>query len=204
MKIFDNQINLFFISLTALLLTGTTIHAQEQETGYRRTTVRAGTGVGINAGQREIGVGFVYSVGIQKSYGKNHRIRLNPDLLLGSFRTYVFPTDTRDQLYKITSLALNIHFDLVKKENVSLVTTGGGFINYSRGLLGTGGWPEENNNSSEYFHSLYFGGNASIGIRIDSRKSRLVYEIRPFNLYFGNKGYILGFFMFGIDFKFKE
>lgn len=197
------SVKIFIAGLTFLLFTGTSIQAQEQETGYRRTTVRAGTGIGINAGQREIGVGFVYSVGMQKSYGKNHRIRLNPDLLLGSFRTYALPTDTRDQLYKITSLALNIHFDLVKKEGVSFVTSCGGLINYSRGLLGTGGFPEENNNSSEYFHSLYFGGNVSLGIRIDSPKTRLAYEIRPMNLYFGNNGFILGFLMFGIDFKFK-
>jgi hypothetical protein len=203
MKIFDTQINLFFVSLTVLLLTGITIYTQGQEIGYKRTSIKTGTGIGINAGQRETGVGLIYSVGLQKSYGKNHRLRLNPNILLGSFRTYALPTDTRDQLYKITSLALNIHFDLIKKGAVSFVTTCGGFINYSRGLLGTGGFPEENNNSSEYFHSLYFGGNVSIGIRIDS-KSKLTYEIRPINLYFGNKGFILGFLMFGIDFKFKE
>ncbi len=141
---------------------------------------------------------------MQKSYGENRRLRLNPNILLGSFRIYTFPTDTRDMMYKITSLEFNVHYDLVKKDGVSMVTTGGGFMNYSRGLLGTGGFPEENNNSSEYFHSVYFGGSASVGIRIDAKKSRLAYEIRPFNLYFGNKGYILWFFMFGIDFKFKE
>lgn len=204
MKIIDTKINLFVLSLTILLLTGTTIYAQGQEIAYRRTTIKTGSGISINEGQREVGIGLIYSVGIQKSYGKNNRLRLNPDVLLGSYRTYVFPTDTRDQFYKITALGLNIHYDLISKEAVSFVTTCGGFINYSRGLLGTGGRTEENNNSSEYFHSLYFGANANIGIRIDSKKKKLAYEIRPVNLYFGNKGFILGFIMFSVDFKFKR
>lgn len=113
-------------------------------------------------------------------------------------------TDTRDQFYRITSLELNIHYDLIKYKNISIVTSGGGFINYSRGLLGTGGSPEENNNNSEYFYSLYFGGSASLGLRITPPNSKLAYEIRPVNIHLGYKEFILGYLMFGIDFKFKK
>ncbi len=113
-------------------------------------------------------------------------------------------TDTRDQFYRLTTLGLNIHYDLIRYKSVSIVTTGGGFVNYSRGLLGTGGWPEANNNSSEYFYSLYFGGNASIGLRVDSANSKYAFEIRPINIHLGNKGFLLGYFMIGLDFKIKK
>jgi len=190
------------IGLFILLFLGNNIYSQEIE--FRKSSIKTSVGIGINEGQRETGIGLVYSVGWQKSYGKKSRLRLNPNMMFGSFRTYVIPTDTRDQLYKITSLGINIHYDLIKYKAISIVTTGGGFINYSRGLLGTGGWPEANNNSSEYFHSLYFGGNASIGLRIDPKKSKVAYEIRPINIHFGNKGFMLGYLMFGIDFKLKK
>ena len=38
----------------------------------------------------------------------------------------------------------------------------GGFMNYSRGLIGTGGKPEANHNNSDYFYRLYFGENISL------------------------------------------
>ena len=200
----DTCTKLFFIVLAAILLTGTTFYSKGQQIEFKRTSIKTGAGIGINAGQKEAGIGLFYSAGVQRSYGRDQRLRINPNILFGSFRTYAFPTDTRDQLYKITSLDVNIHYDLIKKDAGALVVTCGGFVNYSRGLLGTGGMQEENNNSSEYFHFLYFGVNVSLGIRIDSKKTRLAYEIRPLNLYFGNKGFFSGFLLFGIDFKFKE
>lgn len=197
----NSQIKLFLLSLTVLLLTGNNIYSQEIE--FNKSSIRTGIGIATNEGQREIGNGLIYSIGWQKSYGKKNKIRLNPNMIFGGFLP-IGITDTRDQFYRMTSLGLNIHYDLIKYKAVSIVTTGGGFINYSRGLLGTGGWPEANNNSSEYFYSLYFGGNASIGLRIDPKKSKLAYEIRPINIHFGNNGFILGYLMFGIDFKLKK
>jgi hypothetical protein len=198
---FNSQIKLLLSSLTVLLLTGNNIYSQEFE--FKKSSIRTGIGIGINEGQREIGNGLIYSIGWQKSYGKKSKIRLNPNMIFGGFLP-IGITDTRDQFYRITSLGLNIHYDLIQYKAVSIVTIGGGFINYSRGLLGTGGLPEANNNSSEYFYSLYVGGNASIGLRIDPKKSKLAYEIRPINIHFGNKGFMLGYLMFGIDFKLKK
>ncbi len=199
---FNSQIKLLLLSLTVLLLTGNNIYSQEFE--FKKSSIRTGIGFGINEGQREVGMGLIYSFGWQKSYGNKNEIRLNPNMIFGGFSSHGI-TDTRHQFYRITSLGLNIHYDLIKYKAVSIVTTGGGFINYSRGLLGTGGWPEANNNSSEYFYSLYFGGNASFGLRIDPKKSKLAYEIRPINIHFGNKGFMLvGYLMFGVDFKFKK
>lgn len=197
----EKQIKLILLSLITLLLTGNNVYSQEID--FRKSSIRTGVGIGINEGQREIGNGLIYSIGWQKSFGKKNKVRINPNMTFGGFLPVAI-TDTRDQFYKITTLGLNIHYDLIKYKAISIVTTGGGFINYSRGLLGTGGWSGSNNSSSEYFYSLYFGGNASIGIRINSKKSKLAYEIRPINIHLGNKGFMLGYFMFGIDFKLKK
>ena len=197
----DSQINFLLICLIIFLSAINDVFSQENE--FRKSSIRTGIGIGINEGQSELGNGLVYSIGWQKSLGRKEKIRINPNMTFGGFLP-IGITDTRDQFYRISSLGLNIHYDLLRYKAVSIVTTGGGFINYSRGLLGTGGWPEANNNSSEYFYSLYFGGNVSIGLRINPEKSKLAYEIRPVSIHFGNKGFMSGYLMFGVDFKLKK
>ncbi len=193
--------NPLLLSLSIFLILGNTIHAQEVE--FKKSSAKIGTGFGFNEGKKEIGQGFVYSIGWQKSFGEKNKLRINPNITLGGFLPFAI-TDTRDQFYKITLLGLNLHYDLIKYKTVSIVTTVGGFINYSRGLLGTGGMPPVNNTNSEYFYSLYVGGTASIGLRISSENSRLAYEIRPITFHYGNQRFTLGYIMFGIDFKFRK
>lgn len=190
-----------YLNILFLLLIGNNLYSQNVE--YKRTSIRTGIGIGMNEGCREIGNGLVYSFGLQKSYGNKNRIRVNPNFLFGGFLP-VGITDTPDQFYRLTSLGLNLHYDILKYKAVSIVTTVGGFMNYSRGLIGTGGWPEINNNSSEYFYRLYFGGNISLGLRIDPENSKLSYEIRPLNIQFGNNHFVLGYLMFGVDFKLRK
>ncbi len=187
--------------LIIFLSTENDLHSQESE--VNRISIRTGIGIGINEGHWETGMGLIYSIGWQKSYGKKNKLRLNPNMIIGGFIPFAI-TDTRDQFYRITSLGLNLHYDLVKYKAFSIVTTGGGFINYSRGLLGTGGWPEANNNRSEYFNSFYLGGNVSFGLRVNPKNSRLAFEFRPINVQFGNDYFVLGYIMFGIDFKLKK
>lgn len=201
-KLIENKNNcLFLLVLFTLLLMGNLSFAQDPE--FKRTSLKTGIGIGSNEGEKETGMGLLYSVGWQKSYGKKNKLRLNPNMVFGGFLP-IGITDTRDQFYRITSTGLDIHYDLIKRNAISIVTTGGGFVNYSRGLLGTGGMSEDNNNSSTYIYSFYFGGKVSAGIRIDPKNSKLAYEFRPVNVQFGNKGFVLGYFMFGIDFKFKK
>ncbi len=185
-------------SFLLVLITTNTVFSQEKE--FTGNSIKIGLGIGLNEGKRESGLGLIYSIGWQKSMGEKNRLRINPNMLIGGFTPIGF-TDTRDQFFRITSLGLNIHYHLIRYKSLSLVTTGGGFVNYSRGLLGTGGWPDAGNNGSEYFYSLYFGGNASIGLRIDPKDSKIAYEIRPINIHLGNKGFVLGYLMAGIDFK---
>nr|WP_320020725.1 hypothetical protein [uncultured Draconibacterium sp.] len=203
-----NQINLHKgkFNLTLLIMFVLLLHngnAYSQETEFKRTSIRTGIGIGINDGHRETGTGFVYSIGWQKSYGAKNRFRLNPNMIIGGFKPIMI-TDTRDQFYRITSLGINAHYDLLKYKAVSVVTTGGGFFNYSRGLLGTGGMPEANNTHSEYFNSIYLGGKLSLGLRINPENSKLAYEIRPLNIQFGNDSFLLGYLMFGIDIKLEK
>ncbi len=69
------------------------------------------------------------------------------------------------------------------------------------GLLGTGGWPEEGNNRSEYLLNFYGGGSFGAGIRIDPPKRRIAYEITPFNFNFGNNSFMLAYIRVGVDIK---
>jgi hypothetical protein len=192
------QIKYLLLGLIISLLAGNKLFSQEVE--LKKSSIKTGIGLGINEGQREIGMGLVYSIGWQKSLDEKERLRINPNILFGGFIPFAI-TDTRDQFYRISSFGLNLHYDLIKYKAVSIVTTVGAFANYSRGLLGTGGWPEANNNSSEYFFSFYFGGNASAAIRIAPKNSKVAIEIRPINIHFGTNGYLLGYNMLNIDFK---
>lgn len=192
---------LLTLNILFILIMGNNLYSQDID--FKRTSIRTGIGLGINEGRDETGMGLLYSIGIQKSYGNKGRLRVNPNLLFGGFFPFAI-TDTRDQFYRITSLGLNIHYDLLKYNSASIVTTIGGFANFTRGLLGTGGWPEAHNNNSEYLYTLYFGGNASIGLRINPKNSKLAYEIRPLNIQFGNKYFLLAYYMFGIDFKLEN
>lgn len=174
-----------------------------QNSDNSRTSLKTGLGVGYNEGYREIGTGVVYSIGWQKSYGTQNRVRLNPNLVFGGFMPFGI-TDSRDQFYRISLLGLNVHYNLIQYKPFSLVTTTGGFINYSRGLIGTGGWSESDNIKWEYFYTLYFGVSASFALRIEPNNSKFAYEIRPLNLHLGQKDYILGYLMFGVDYKFRK
>lgn len=187
--------------LLILLCVGTNLYAQDTE--FKRTSIRTGIGLGANEGLEEIGFGLVYSIGWQKSYGKKNKLRLNPNLLLGGFSA-IGITDVPDQHFRITSLGLNIHYDLIKYKSVSIVTTVGGFVNYSRGLIGTGGWPSSNPRQSDYFFKIYYGVSASVALRVSPKNSRFAYEWRHISLQGGNDNFLLAYIMFGIDFKLKK
>ena len=191
---------ILLLSLTLFIWPATKLYSQELE--FTRNSIRTGIGIGYNEGKRETGIGLIYSIGLQKSYGNQNRLRLNPNLIIGGFLPLM--TDTRDQFYRITSLGMNLHYDALKLKSFSLVTSGGVLMNYSRGLLGTGGYHQENIVNSEYFNTFYMGGSASIGVRMNPPTSKLAFELRPLNLQFGNNGFVLGYMMLGIDFKIKK
>ena len=153
------------------------VTAQNPEKGNR--WIDTGIGVGFNGGNDHSGFGMQYSLGWQKSFENHNRLRLNPGLTLGTFGTFGIPTDTRDQFYSSLATGANVDYDLIRYESLSLVVSGGGFVNYTYGLLGTGGDPEAHHyDESDFFNRLYVGGNASIGLRIENPESRVAYEYK--------------------------
>jgi hypothetical protein len=178
-------------------------HVYSRDIEFKKSSISTGLGIGVNEGLREIGLGLIYSVGWQKSLGEKNKLRINPNMMFGGFLP-IGIIHTRDQFFRITSLGLNFHYDLLRYKAVSIVTTGGGFMNYSRGLLGTGGSRDTNSISSDYFTTVYFGRNASIGLRIDPSRSKIAYKITPINIHLGNKDFLLAYLMVGIDFKLKK
>ena len=180
-----------------ILQTGTIF---SQNLQFKRSSIKTGIGIGYNEGRDEMGLGLVYSIGWQKSYGTKNKFRINPNITCGNFSTRVI-TDVRDQLYKITTFELNIAYDFIKYKEFAFVAKIGAFTDYTRGLFGTGGW-HQNYHNSAYFYYIYYGINSSLSLRIDSPKSRFAYELRGINIYFGNKDFALGYLMLEIDYKF--
>jgi hypothetical protein len=117
------------ILFTSILIL-TIFTAKAQENKFTRSSIKTRIGIGFNDSEEESGFGLVYSIGYQKSFGKKERLRINPNLLIGEFSSYTI-TDTRDQFYRITSLGMNINYDLLRYKSVSLIITTGGFLNYS-------------------------------------------------------------------------
>jgi len=189
-----------FLIIPLALITIIVIKADAQS--FSTHSLKVSVGLGINEGSEEIGVGTLTSFAYQKSLWKD-RLRISPYILTGSFWPFGI-TDTRDQYYKITSLGCKGYLDAIKYESISIFIAAGGFVNYSRGLLGTGGWPEEGNNHSEYLFKLYVGGYFGAGIRINPPESSIAYEFSPVNFCFGNNTFMLSYFRFGIDIKLRK
>jgi hypothetical protein len=175
--------------------------AISQENLFSRHSIKTGIGVGINEGEKVIGMGLVYTIGYQKNFGKKEKLRIAPNITFGSFNSN-YVNDARDSFYQITNFGLLVNYDLIKYKSISLFLVAGGFANYTRGMIGTGG--ENNIISSEYFNAFNYGGTTSFGIRINPLKSRISYEIKPMTMSFGNKDYLFGYMMFGIDYKLKK
>ena len=188
--------NKHLLILTIALIT---INSDLMSQVYSNNSLKVGLGIGMNEGLREMGMGTLVSFGYQKSV-LNDRLRFNPNFMTGGFFPFGI-TDTRDQYYRITSLGVDGYFDVIKYKPFSLFVVAGGLVNYSRGLLGTGGWPEAGNNMSDYLFKLYYGGHLAWGIRVNQPKSRLAYEITPLNICFGNDQFFMGFIKVAIDIK---
>ena len=191
------------ISLLLLLMS---YKSSAQETELNETSIRTGFGIGIDDGIFSSGFGYVYSFGWQNSFGKKNKLRLNPNFSLGKLSSSGTLGIIYQYEYTMNSLGLNLHYDLIKYRSVSIVTTVGSFINYSRGFFYNSYNIEDTNNRINCFRLFYLGENASIGIRVNPKKSRLAYELRPINLQLsiGNDDYILIYSMIAIDFKLNK
>jgi hypothetical protein len=186
------------ILYTILMLMPFLCLAQE----YSRNSLKLSSGLSVNEGKSETGFGGILMVGYQKSFW-NERLRIGPALTAGSFFPFGI-TDVRDQYFRITNLSLNGYLDILKYKPVSIFINTGCFMNYTRGLLGSGGWYDIPQTNSDYFFKLYYGGILGCGIRFDQTKKKTAIEISPLNVYFGNNYFVLGFFRIGVDIKLSE
>lgn len=198
---FNLSLKLLFFSALGIIITN---QANAQEYKFKPTSITTEIGIGFNETDNEAGVGLLSSVGWQKSFGKKRKFRINPNLLIGIFAPFITGTI---QSYMTFSPRLNIHYDLIRLHPISIVTTIGGFLSYSRGISGRIEQLEYNFYDYKRANSFYFGLNGSLGIRVNPRNSRLAYNFNPINVCFrdGNKKYfLLGHIMFGIDIKLDE
>ena len=183
--------------------------SSQQSVEYKRSSIRTYIGAGLNEGKRETGIGLVYSIGWQKANKRNNRLHINPQLTIGGFQP-LFITDLGTQRTRITNLSLNAHYDFLRLKSISFIVSGGIFGNYSRGILGNNSYTQHKdfiagrptNTRPEYFHTFYYGGATSLGLRINAK--RVNYVVRPINIFIGNKGMSLGFASFGLDIKLRK
>ena len=61
---------IILLSLTFFIWPATKLYSQDLE--FKRNSIRTGIGIGYNEGKRETGIGLIYSIGLQKSYGNQN------------------------------------------------------------------------------------------------------------------------------------
>lgn len=174
------------------------IYSQDS-TSISQKSIKTAVGIGFNTGEEAGGIGVLTSIGYQKSYGKQNRIRVSPNLIAGTF-TSLFGGDS----YSIASLELNLHYDLLKYKSFSLIGSSGVFATYSDGTIRREGIITDDDllfNDRESFSEFSGGIQLSLGFRIAPEKWKTAIEIKPLNFQFGLNSYILGYLSFGIDFK---
>lgn len=174
-----------------------TLYAQEP--ARQQEAIQAAVGLGLHQGQPEEGVGVLYSLGYQRALGTS-RWRLNPHLVYGEFSS-VGITDTRDQFYRTTSAGLAVHYNVLQYRALAVVVTTGGYVTYSRGLLGTGGEAQPVSQGSRYFHHFYLSASGGVGLRVSPAQSRFAYEFRPFTLHGGTNGFVMGYVTVDLEVK---
>lgn len=190
------------ISLLILIIIHLKTNAQENT--FTRSSIKTGVGIGYNQGTVEEGFGTFSTIGYEKSYGKQERIRINANILLGGFISGPIE-DSRDNYYRTTSWNININYDYLKYKSVSLFIYSGGFATYSRGMLGSGySQFTSEQYDSKTFANLYYGINLGGGLLINPKNNRCAFEIKPFNLQIGNKEVITFYMLFGVDIKIKK
>lgn len=169
-----------------------------QENAFSKSSLRYSVGVGIAQGYSISGLGTFLSMGYGYSLLDNH-LRIQPGLTLG-YLDNQRSTDLPDENFASIDLETLASYDLLRYKAVSLIVGIGGFVNNTRGLLGTGGY-EYPRPYSEFYSSWHAGGILTGGLRINPARSRIAIEISPFNLYGGFDKYFKFFAKVGFEVK---
>ncbi|MBN2261494.1 MAG: hypothetical protein JW735_01180 [Prolixibacteraceae bacterium] len=175
------------VMLFIAVLCCTNVHAQH----LREKSIKTSLGMGAHMGNNTDGIGFAYSIGYEQEIW-NERFKINPNISFGQYNSKFLPLDARDQFFNSTNLELNLFFDLTKSEAFSLVLVGGGLLNYTNGMLGEGGDPENYPEGlhSEYVNDFHIAANMGAGFRINSLGKRSSLNILPLNIHVGTNGFL--------------
>lgn len=155
---------------------------------FSKNSIKMGVGIGGSFAPMNYneGFGFTYSFGYQREL-KNSRIRLNPNFSIGHYSSR-FTTDVPDLYFNSITIETIVFYDLIKLNAFSLVIGGGGLINNTRGLEGTGGF-SQSNQTSQYINDFHWGGYLGGGFRINPPNKRIAINIMPFNFHIGNNDF---------------
>jgi hypothetical protein len=192
------KVRLISLFILLLLVFSNKIYSQS----FTKNSIKTGLGFGVHTSGNTDGLGIVYCFGYQREIWKD-RLRFNPNLTIGQYGAKVLPTDARDQYFSSMNLETNFYFDLFKAGGFSLVLGSGLIINNTRGLIGTGGWQEDNYQpqNTEYFSDYCLGVNLAFGLRINPAKKRIAVNIMPLNLRLGTNGFMEQFARIEFDIK---
>lgn len=177
------------LPVTAVMAAAIGQNASCQE--LNKNAIKLGLGVGASAGLLSSGFGYNYSVGYQRNIWRD-RLRLNPNLSIGHYSSRLIQ-DAGDQYFNSINLETNLLFDLLKSQYSSLVVGTGVLVNYTRGLIGSGGDTDFGNPSSDgtkYINNLHLGYYLGCGIRLINPDKRTTICIMPFNLHLGTNYFL--------------
>lgn len=168
-----------------------------QEKTFTKSSLRYSVGAGIAQGYSVSSFGEFVTLGY--GYLLNNNLRINPSMTLGyldNSRT----TDLPDENFVTIDFETLVSYDLIRYKGFSLMVGVGGFLNNTRGLIGTGGF-EYPRPYSEFYSNWHGGGLFTGGLRINPPKSRIAIEIVPFNLYAGFDKYFKLYAKVGMEVK---
>ena len=196
-QLFKRSLVVLFFQLALSLFLLKVAYTQD----FSNKSYKFGLGLGVNEGDIESGIGFIYSFGLQNTH-KNDRFRYGPNFYTGTFLPLGI-TDVGDQYYKISNLSFNGYADVIRLNTFSVFVGTGLFVNYSRGMIGATGWGIERSRD-EFIRKLYYGINVIGGVRIDDPKRKMVLEISPINISFADDYFSTAYFRVGVDLKIKR
>lgn len=162
-------------------------------------SIAAGMGYSYNGGAVEGRSGLVYTFSYQNKIGRRDQLRFSPNFTFGTYKG-AGGYKGRDEFYRVSSIGIDLNYDVVRIKHISLVSSVGVLGAYSRGLLGTGGY-EPNFMGSEYFNRVYGAAKAAVAIRINKPTSRVAMELVPASLSLGPNHFNWTMAMFKLEYK---
>lgn len=183
-------------SLILMVLNCSILFAQTDD--YSKSSLKYSVGLGLAQGYNNAGGGKFLSIGFVYNLWDN-RLRLTPGVTVG-YLDNTGTTDLPDESFGAIDIESILSYDWLRYKSVSLMVGVGGFVNNTKGLLGTGGF-DAPRTSSMFYSSWHAGGVLTGGLRINPPRSRIAIEIAPFNLYGGFDKYFTFNAKIGIEVK---